>query len=91
MISGRSKKAQFSREVVLAAVGVTAVALLVLFGFLGITQAGAQSRNQLRYHYLRGAFARLRQDRRLGEAAAHRWGAECRAGASPAGPSSTRR
>ena len=43
MISGRSKKAQFSREVVLAAVGVTAVALLVLFGFLGITQAGAQS------------------------------------------------
>jgi len=43
MISGRSKKVQFARAVVLAAVGVTAVAVLVLFGFPGSVQAGAQS------------------------------------------------
>jgi len=43
MISGRSKKVRFATEVVLAAVGVTAVAGLVLFGFPGSVQAGAQS------------------------------------------------
>jgi uncharacterized protein (TIGR03435 family) len=43
MNTGRSKKVQFAREVVLAAVGVTAVAVFVLFGFPGITQAGGQS------------------------------------------------
>jgi uncharacterized protein (TIGR03435 family) len=44
VISGRSKKVQFPRrEVVLAAVGVTAIAMLVLFGFPGGGQAAAQS------------------------------------------------
>jgi uncharacterized protein (TIGR03435 family) len=43
MISGRSKKVQFAREVVLAAVGVTAVVVLALFCFPGSAQAGAQS------------------------------------------------
>ncbi len=43
MISGRSKKMQFAREVVFASVGATAVAALVLIGFPGIPRAVAQS------------------------------------------------
>ncbi len=43
MLSGRSKKVQFAREVVLAAVGATAVAAPVMFGLWKVPQTRAQA------------------------------------------------